>query len=96
MQKMYLCSNLTTESFKCFGVKLCSIINCNGLWHPKPIDDILLEKIWTVANVIVASGLSSIHFEKYSTATTIYLRFPWVGDSGPNKSSPHLYNGQVG
>jgi hypothetical protein len=49
-----------------------------------------------MAEVIVASGLASIHFEKYSTATTTYLRFPWAGGGGPNISSPHLCNGQVG
>jgi hypothetical protein len=31
-----------------------------------------------VADVIVANGLASIHFEKYSTTTTTYLRFPWL------------------
>jgi hypothetical protein len=58
---------------------------------------IVCQKIfWTVAEVIVASGLALIHFEKYSTATATYLRFPWAGGSGPSKSSPHLCNGQVG
>jgi hypothetical protein len=28
-----------------------------------------------VAEVIVARGLASIHFKKYSTATTTYLKF---------------------
>jgi hypothetical protein len=42
------------------------------------------KSFWTVAKVIVASGLASIHFEKYSTATTTYLRFPWAGGSGPS------------
>jgi hypothetical protein len=41
-----------------------------------------------VADVIVASGLALIHFEKYSTATTTYLRFPWAGGSGPNNLIP--------
>jgi hypothetical protein len=49
-----------------------------------------------MAKVIVVSGLPLIHYEKYSTATTTYLKFPWPGGSGPNKSSPHLCNGQVG
>jgi hypothetical protein len=54
------------------------------------------KNFWTVAEVIIASGLPSIHFEKYSTATTTYLIFPWAGDSGPSKYSPHLCNDQVG
>jgi hypothetical protein len=45
--------------------------------------------------VIVARGLASIHFEKYSTATTTYFKFPCAGRSGPNKSRPHHGNGQV-
>jgi hypothetical protein len=45
---------------------------------------------------IVARGLASIHFEKYSTATTTYFKFSCAGGSGPNKSRPHLCNGQVG
>jgi hypothetical protein len=53
------------------------------------------KSFWTMAKVIMASGLASIHFEKYSTSTTTYLRFPWAGGSGPSKSSPHLCNGQV-
>jgi hypothetical protein len=31
--------------------------------------------------VIVARGLASIHFEKYSTATTTYFKFPRAGGS---------------
>jgi hypothetical protein len=49
-----------------------------------------------VTEVIVAKGFASIHLEKYSTATTTYLKLPCAGGSGPNKSRPHLYNGQVG
>jgi hypothetical protein len=49
-----------------------------------------------VAKVIVAKGFASIHLEKYSTATTTYLRLPCAGGSGPNKSKPHLCSGQVG
>jgi hypothetical protein len=41
-----------------------------------------------VAEVIVASGLASIHFEKCSTDTTTYLRLPWASGSGHSKSSP--------
>jgi hypothetical protein len=42
-----------------------------------------------VDEVIVASGLASIQFEKYSTATTTYIIFTWAGGSRPSKSSPH-------
>jgi hypothetical protein len=54
------------------------------------------KNFWTVAEVIVARSLASIHFEKYSTTTTTYFKFPCAGGSGPNKSRPHLCNGQVG
>jgi hypothetical protein len=49
-----------------------------------------------VAEVIVAKGFASIHLEKYSTSTTTYFRLPCAGDSGPNKSNPHLCNDHVG
>jgi hypothetical protein len=49
-----------------------------------------------VAEVIMARGLASIHFENYSTATMTYLKFPCAGGSGPNKSRPHLCSGQMG
>jgi hypothetical protein len=54
------------------------------------------KNFWTMAEVMVARGLASIHFEKYSTATTTYFKFPCAGGSGPNKSRPHLCIGQVG
>jgi hypothetical protein len=41
-----------------------------------------------VVEFIVDRGLALIHFEKYSTATTTYLRFPCAGGSGPSKSKP--------
>jgi hypothetical protein len=37
---------------------------------------------------MVARGLTSIHFEKYSTATTTYFKFPCAGGSRPSKSRP--------
>ena len=40
------------------------------------------KNFWTVAEVIVAKGFASIHLEKYSTATTTYLRFPWADGNG--------------
>jgi hypothetical protein len=40
---------------------------------------------------IVAKGFASIHLEKYSTATTTYLKFPCAGGSGPSKSRPHCW-----
>jgi hypothetical protein len=94
--EVHLCSNPITEGFKCLRVKLCSIINCDGLRTPNRQMIFCHKNFWTVAEVIIASGLALIHFEKYSTATTTYLRFPWAGGSGPSKSSPHLCNGQVG
>jgi hypothetical protein len=54
------------------------------------------KNFWTVAEVIVARDLASIHFEKYSTATTTYFKFLCASGSGPNKPRPHLCNGQVG
>jgi hypothetical protein len=54
------------------------------------------KNFWTMAEVMVARGLASIHFEKYCTATTTYFKFPCAGGSGPNKSRPHLCIGQVG
>jgi hypothetical protein len=43
-----------------------------------------------VTEVIVAKGFTSIHLEKYYTATTTYFRFPCAGGSGPSKSRPHF------
>ena len=83
--KVYLCANLITKSFKCFSIKLCSIINRDGLRHTETTNNVL-----PVVEVIVARGLASIHFEKYSTTTTTYLRFHCAGGSGPSKSKPHL------
>jgi hypothetical protein len=94
--KVYLSANLVTKSFKCFSINLCSIVNCNGHRHTETANDVLPKELLTVAEVIVATGLASIHFEKYSTATTTYLRFPCAGGSGPSKSKPHLCSGQVG
>jgi hypothetical protein len=54
------------------------------------------KNFWTVIEVIVAKGFASIHLEKFSTATTTYMKLPCAGGSGPNKSKPHLCNGQVG
>jgi hypothetical protein len=92
---MYFCTDLVTKSFECFGIKLSFVINCNGLRHTEATNNILPKNFWTVAEVIVARGLASIHFEKYSTATTTYFKFPCAGGSGASKSRPHLYSGQV-
>jgi uncharacterized membrane protein len=48
------------------------------------------KNFWTVTEVIVAKGFASIHLEKYSIATTTYLKLPCAGGSGPNKSRPHF------
>jgi hypothetical protein len=37
------------------------------------------KNFWTVTEVIVAKGFASIHLEKYSTATTTYLKLVEVG-----------------
>jgi hypothetical protein len=50
----------------------------------------------TDSNVIVASGLASIHLVKYSTTTMANLFPPCECGNGPTRSIPHLYNGRVG
>jgi hypothetical protein len=54
------------------------------------------KNFWIVADIIVTNGLASILLDKYSIATTTYLKFLWVGGNGPNKFIPHLCNGHVG
>jgi hypothetical protein len=49
-----------------------------------------------VAEVMVARGLASIHFVKYSTATTANLKLPWAVGSGPTMSIPQRCSVQVG
>jgi len=53
------------------------------------------KNFFIVSEVIVASGLASIHLVKYSIATTTNL-FPYEGGRGPTRSMPHICNGQVG
>jgi hypothetical protein len=36
------------------------------------------KNFWAVFDVIVDNALASIHLVKYSTATKVNLRFPWV------------------
>jgi hypothetical protein len=95
MQNVF-CTDLVTKSFECNNIKLSSVINRNGLRHIEATNNILQEKLLNWAEVIVARGLASIYFENYSTATTTYFKFPCASGSGPNKSRPHLCNGQVG
>ena len=54
------------------------------------------KNFFTASEVIVASGLASIHLLKYSIATTVNLFPPCDGGSGPTRSMPHICNGQVG
>jgi hypothetical protein len=93
--KVYVPVDLITKSFT-YDHKLRSIINYDSLRHTETANDVLPEELLNCVEVIVARGLASIHFEKYSTATTTYLRFPCAGGSGPSKSKPHLCSGQVG
>ena len=51
------------------------------------------KNFFTVSEVIVASGLASIHLVKYSIATTMNLFPPCEGGSGLTRSMPHLCNG---
>ena len=53
-------------------------------------------KLVKVPDVIFTSALASIHFVKYSRATAAKRRFPGAVGSGPNMSTPHLYDGHVG
>jgi hypothetical protein len=46
------------------------------------------KNFWAVFDVIVDTALASIHLVKYSTATKVNLRFPWVVGSGPTMSRP--------
>jgi hypothetical protein len=46
------------------------------------------KHFWIVAKVIVAKGFALIHLEKYSTATTTYLKLPCAGGSGPSNPGP--------
>jgi hypothetical protein len=49
-----------------------------------------------VAEVIVANAFASIHFEKYSTTTTTYFKFPCAAGIRPIMSIPHFCKGYVG
>ena len=42
-------------------------------WDPEPADDVLPKEFLIVSEVMLISGLASIHFVKYSTATAAYL-----------------------
>jgi hypothetical protein len=43
--EMYVGSHLTTECYKCFGVKLGVMVNNERLWDSEVVDDVLLEKL---------------------------------------------------
>ena len=84
-------NSLNLSESKCFPlltVKVLGTPNLQIIFYKK--------KIFTVSEVIVASGLASIHLVKYSIATTMNLfPPPCEGGSGPMRSMPHLCNGQV-
>ena len=54
------------------------------------------KNFFTNSDVIVASGLGSIHLVKYSIATTANLFPPCDGGNGPTRSMPHVSRGRVG
>jgi hypothetical protein len=49
-----------------------------------------------VAKVIGAKTFASIHFEKYSTATMSYFKFPLAAGIGSIISIPYLCRGHLG
>jgi hypothetical protein len=93
---VYFCTNLVIKGFECFSIELSSVISGDSLQHAETTNNILPEEFLYSAEVIVAKGFASIHFEKYSTTTTTYFKLPCAGGSGPNKSKPHLCSGHVG
>jgi hypothetical protein len=64
---------LTTELFEEIIVKLFCIVYCYRLGTPNRQMMFFQKHFLIVAEVILVRGSASIHFVKYSTATTAYL-----------------------
>jgi hypothetical protein len=52
---------------------LFAVVDSDHPWELEPADDVLPEEFLIVSDVMLMSGLASIHFVKYSTATAAYL-----------------------
>jgi hypothetical protein len=92
---MNISSHLTTECSECFGVELGAMSIVMDLGNPKRHIMFCQKNFWIVVELI-AKAFASIHFEKYSTATTMYFKFPWATGIGPIMSIHHLCKGHVG
>jgi hypothetical protein len=49
------------------------------------------KNFWMVVKVIIVKAFASIHFEKYSTATTTYFKFPCAASIGPIRPTPVVH-----
>ena len=64
------------------------------LGMPKRHTKFFHTKLWILCAVIWAIGSTSIHFVKYSIATTKYFICLIAKGKGPKMSIPHVWNGQ--
>ena len=69
-----------------------SYTNCFGT--PKRHNIFFHTKCWILRAVIYATGPASIHFMKYSMATTRYFICRTAKGNGPRISIPQVWNGQ--
>jgi hypothetical protein len=93
---MNFCTHSVAEIFNVLTSNCVPLSTVIAFGTPKRQTMFCQKNFCTVAKVIVAKGFTSIHLEKYLTATTTYFKFPCAGGSGPNKSKPHLCSDQVG
>jgi hypothetical protein len=77
-------------------VELLVIVNYYLSGHSKSAYYVLPEEPFNTAAAILTRGFASIHFVKYSTATTTNLYLPCAIVRGPTMSMPHLCNGHDG